>query len=42
MKGLPTSWMRRISVISGESVPPEEANRLSMHEKVIALRGEQQ
>ncbi len=39
MQGLPTAFMKRITVISGEPVPPEAANRLSMFDKVTALRG---
>ena len=42
MKGLPTGFMRRIAVVSGEAVPPEEANRLTMFERVVELRGEHQ
>ena len=40
MSGLPKAFMRRISVLSGEPVPASEANRVSMYEKVIGLRGD--
>ncbi len=40
MQGFPRNWMRRITVVSGELVPADQATRLSMYEKVVALRGE--
>ena len=41
MRGLPKDFMRRIAVVSGEPVAPENANRLSMYEKVVELRGDE-
>lgn len=41
MKGLPTSYMRQLTVVSGPPVPPEEMNRIMMHEQVSALRGDE-
>jgi hypothetical protein len=41
LNGFPTAWMKRITVVSGEAVPAEHATRLTMHERVVALRGEQ-
>lgn len=41
MKGLPAAFMKRISVISGPPILPDEANRVSLHKKVAALRGDE-
>lgn len=41
MKGLPTSYMRQLTVVSGPPVAPEEMNRIMMYEKVSALRGDE-
>jgi 1-acyl-sn-glycerol-3-phosphate acyltransferase len=41
MQGLPAAFMKRISVISGPPIAPEDANRISLYEKVMALRGEE-
>ena len=41
MSGLPKAYMRRISVVSGAPVPANEATRISMFEKVVALRGDE-
>lgn len=41
LKGLPRAFMRRISLVSGTPVPPEQATRLSLYEKVNELRGEE-
>jgi 1-acyl-sn-glycerol-3-phosphate acyltransferase len=40
LKGLPTSFLKRITVAAGDPVAPEEATRLVMHERVSDLRGE--
>lgn len=42
LKGLPTSFLKRITVVAGDPVPPEEATRLSMYDKVSQLRGDDQ
>ena len=39
MKGLPATFMKRLSVVSGPPVPAEMANRIVMYDKVVALRG---
>ena len=41
MKGFPTRFMSRISVVSGPPVPAELANRISMYEQVATLRGDE-
>ncbi len=41
MSGLPSTFMRRISIVSGEPVAPENMNRIMMYEKVLALRGDE-
>lgn len=41
LKGLPKAFLKRISLVSGEPVPASEANRLTMYDKVVALRGEE-
>ena len=41
MKGLPTSFMKQLTVVAGEPVPPEQASRLLMHQKVLELRGDE-
>ncbi|NNC99311.1 MAG: glycerol acyltransferase, partial [Gammaproteobacteria bacterium] len=38
MSGWPR-FMKMLSVVSGPAVPPDQANRLVMYEKVVALRG---
>lgn len=40
LKGLPTAFMRKLTVVAGDPVPPEHATRLVMQDKVIELRGE--
>ncbi len=40
-KGLPTSFMKRLTVVAGDPVAPEEATRLIMYDKVTALRGDE-
>jgi 1-acyl-sn-glycerol-3-phosphate acyltransferase len=41
LKGVPGAFMKRISLVSGEPVPASEANRLTMYDKVVALRGDE-
>jgi 1-acyl-sn-glycerol-3-phosphate acyltransferase len=41
LKGFPTSYMKKITVVAGDFVAPEEATRLSMYDKVTKLRGEE-
>lgn len=40
MRGLPRSYMKRLSVVIGEPVQPQEMTRIVMHDKVAALRGD--
>lgn len=40
MRGLPKAFMKRITVIAGQAVPPEHASRLIMQQKVVDLRGD--
>ena len=40
LKGLPSSFMRKLTVVAGEPVAPEAATRVSMYNKVLALRGD--
>ena len=39
MKGLPTSFMKKLTVVAGPVLSPEEANRSVLKEKVLELRG---
>ena len=41
MKGLPSAFMKRLTVVAGPAVPADEANRLLMYDKVLALRGDE-
>ena len=41
MKGLPTSFMKQLTVTAGEAVPAPQANRVLMQEKVLKLRGDE-
>ena len=41
LKGLPTSFMKKLTVVAGDPVSPEQATRTLMHEKVTALRGDE-
>lgn len=41
LKGLPTSYMKRLTVVVGESVPAEQASRVVMYDKVRELRGDE-
>ena len=41
MSGLPKSFMKQVTVVAGPPVPPEQANRLVMYDKVVALRGDE-
>ncbi len=38
--GLPTAFMRKITVVAAEPVPPEEASRITLFEQVKELRGD--
>ena len=40
LKGLPTAFMRRLTVVVGDPIAPEDASRLVLQEKVLALRGD--
>jgi len=40
LKGLPTDFMKKLTVVAGDPVSPEEATRLTMYDKVAALRGD--
>lgn len=42
LKGLPTAFMKKITVVAGDPVIPEEATRLTLHAKVTALRGHEE
>jgi len=41
LKGLPTSYMRKLKIIAGEVMSPEETDRLVLYDKVLELRGDQ-
>lgn len=41
MKGLPRSFMKKLTVVAGDQVPPEEASRLGIQEQVRMLRGDE-
>lgn len=41
LKGFPKSFMKKITVVAGDPVPPEKATRVLMYEKVSDLRGDQ-
>lgn len=41
MKGFPNSFMRKLTVVVGDAVPPELANRVLMQEQVLKLRGDE-
>ena len=41
MKGFPNSFMRRLSIVSGEPVEPNAMSRTLLFDKVLALRGDQ-
>jgi 1-acyl-sn-glycerol-3-phosphate acyltransferase len=41
MKGLPTSYMKRLTVVAGPPVSANKASRLVMQKKVLALRGDE-
>lgn len=40
LKGFPTAFLKKITVVAGDPVAPEEATRISMYEKVSKLRGD--
>jgi len=39
LSGIPTSYMKKLTVVAGEPVAAEEASRIVMYDKVLALRG---
>jgi len=41
MKGLPNSFMKKLTVVAGEAVLPENVTRALMYEKVAKLRGDE-
>lgn len=41
LKGLPTGFMKKLTVVAGEPVPPEQASRVVMFDKILALRGDE-
>lgn len=41
LKGWPNSFMKKLTIIAGDPVAPEEASRIIMHDKVVALRGDE-
>ena len=41
MKGLPRSFMKKLTVVAGPAIAPEYANRALLEEKVIELRGDE-
>jgi len=41
LKGLPVSYMKRVTVVAGDLVPADQANRLLLQEQVSALRGDE-
>ncbi len=41
LKGWPRSFMKKLTVVAGDPVEPSEATRLTMHDKVTALRGDE-
>ena len=41
LKGLPSSFMKRLTLIAGDPVAPEDASRVVMYDKVSQLRGDE-
>ena len=41
MTGFPNAFMKKLTVVAGPPVAPEDMNRLVMHDKVLALRGDE-
>lgn len=41
MKGWPKNFMKKISLVSGEAVLPEQVNKELMYQKVLELRGDE-
>jgi len=41
MKGLPTSFMKRLTVVAGEAIAPNDADRHTLRERVLNLRGDE-
>lgn len=41
LRGLPNAFLRKLTIVAGEPVPPQQMNRVLMYEKVAALRGDE-
>ncbi len=41
LKGFPTGYMKKLTVVAGDAVEPEDAKRQVLHEKVLELRGDE-
>lgn len=41
MKGFPTAFMKKLSVVSSEPVAPNDVNRHDLYDRVLALRGDE-
>jgi len=41
LKGWPTNFMKKVTIIAGDSVEPQDATRTNMYDKVAALRGDE-
>ncbi len=41
LSGLPSAFMKRLTVVADSPVAPEQASRVVLHEKVLALRGDE-
>lgn len=41
MSGFPKAFMKRLSIVGGEAIAPEDANRINLYERVLALRGDE-
>ncbi len=41
LKGFPTAFMKKLTVVAGDAMPPEKVSRTVMFDKVLELRGEE-
>ena len=41
LKGIPSQLFKKITLVAGEPVAAEQANRLLMFDQVLALRGDE-
>lgn len=41
LKGLPTSFMKKLKIVVGEVMQPETVNRVMLYDKVMELRGDE-